>query len=56
MPDPLFDPEPPSTFAKDFKVFGEPGFLVSLLLGLLLFGAVGGTILYANILYGISPF
>jgi len=55
LPQKVFDTEPSSTLAKDFKIFGDPGFLVALFPGLLPMGAVGGLILYANVKYGISP-
>jgi hypothetical protein len=51
-----FNPEPSNPLPKDFRIFLDPGFLVALLLGLLLFACVGGVILYADIKYGISPF
>lgn len=51
-----FDPDPRNPLIKDFRIFLDPGFLVALSLGLLLFACVGGVILYADIRYGISPF
>lgn len=56
MPMKPFNPEASSTLAKDFKIFFDPGFVVALLLGLALFAAVGGAILFADVKYGISPF
>ncbi len=49
-------PEPPSSFARDFRIFLDPGFLVSLVLIGLLCGIAAGILLYANMKYGISPF
>jgi len=51
-----FDSDPRNPLIKDFRIFLDPGFLIALFLGLLLFACVGGVILYADIAYGISPF
>ena len=42
--------------ARDFGVFLQPGFLVTLLLLAVLCAMVAGAILWGNVLYGISPF
>jgi hypothetical protein len=48
--------EPAGTFRRDFRVFGDPGLLVSLVLLALMVGIVAGALLYGNVNYGISPF
>ena len=45
-----------SQLARDFGIFLQPGFLVTLLLLLLLCALVAGAIVWGNVLYGISPF
>jgi hypothetical protein len=56
MPKDTFNPEPPGTIGRDFKIFADPGFLVSLALGMLLIGIIAGVLLYFNAYYSISPF
>jgi hypothetical protein len=56
MPKETFNPEPPGTIGRDFKIFADPGFLVSLALGMLLIGIIAGVLLYFNANDSISPF
>ena len=45
-----------STVQKDFAIFLEPGFLITLVLILLLGAALTGVLLYSTTKYAIPPF
>jgi hypothetical protein len=48
--------QPKSQLARDFAVFLQPGFLVSLLLLFGLCAMVAAAAIWGNVMYGISPF
>jgi hypothetical protein len=45
-----------SSLQKDFAIFREPGFLITLVLILLLGAALTGVLLYSTTKYAIPPF
>lgn len=55
MSDKPFDPVPSSTLGKDFAIFRESGFLVTLGIFLLMMVIGAGILVYANSAYGIPP-
>ncbi len=49
-------PVPKSTLGKDFAVFREPGFLVTLGIYVLIVAAAVGITMWASSTHGIPPF
>jgi hypothetical protein len=52
----MSDSDSKGQLGRDFAVFLQPGFLVTILLLAVLCAMVAGAILWGNVLYGISPF
>ncbi|HST95960.1 MAG TPA: hypothetical protein VLJ78_14395 [Microvirga sp.] len=55
MSDKPFDPVPKSNLGKDFAIFRQPGFLITLAIYLLMTALGIALLVWANTAHGISP-